>query len=95
MICPICGKPFIPANGSQKYCSKTCRNRSHYRRRLARESAPELPSRAGDLADAVSVMWHGANMMAELSRSADPATAALAGRLASAVWRALDEEGLR
>ena len=95
MICPICGKPFEPDGPAQKYCSKQCRNRSHYRRRLAREEAPELPVRANDMLDAVSNLWHAANALGELSRASDPATAALAGRLASAVWRALDEEGLR
>ena len=95
MICPICGKPFEPDGPAQKDCSKLCRNRSHYRRRLVREEAPDMPVRANDMLDAVSNLWHAANALGELSRASDPSTAALAGRLASAVWRALDEEGLR
>ena len=54
-----------------------------------------MPVRANDMLDAVANLWHAANALGELSRTSDPSTAALAGRLASAVWRALDEEGLR
>lgn len=95
MICPVCGREFVQKAHAQKYCSKECRGRSWYRRKKLREEMPELPVRANDMYDAVSNLWHAANALGELSRASDPATAALAGRLASAVWRALDEEGLR
>ncbi len=95
MMCPVCGREFIPDAPAQKYCSASCRGKSFYRRKKLRREMPELPVRANDLYDAVSNLWHAANALGELSRASDPATAALAGRLAQAVWRALDEEGLR
>ena len=35
-VCPVCGEEFKPSTKSQVYCSKHCKSKAEYRRKLER-----------------------------------------------------------